>query len=109
MEKPNIQEKDQIIFLDEGKEYDGMVLDIYREYIWINVIELTTVFVVHPFNVHELKNGKKFFGVYERKRTYDQIISHDDHHHLSEHIFSKSKKRDLLISKVKLLRVISSK
>lgn len=69
-----LHESESVTFIRDGKKYSGVVLGCEKEHFWLLVFELKSVYVGHPDRIF-LDKGKRYFEVYDRSRTTDELFN----------------------------------
>jgi hypothetical protein len=68
-----LDEIEAVTFLYKGQEYDGQVLGCEKEYFWLLVSELNSVYVGHPDRVYTYL-GKRYFDAFDHHQTANQLF-----------------------------------
>ena len=100
-----LKEMDTVIFIKSGKEYSGQVLGCEKEYFWLLVSELKSLYVGHPDRVFEHQE-KKYFEVFDHYQSTDKIFNRSGE--AESYLFSYSKNPERIIRLLKTFRVIGA-
>lgn len=103
----NIRKGESITFTEiigKGHDYQGFVLGVERDYVWVIIPEIKDVFQFSPTNIF-VREGKNCFSIYDRRKSVNFVVNVAPGD-LDGRFFEYSKNEKVLIQLVKAYHLI---
>jgi len=100
-----LNEKETVVFLKGGNEYNGIVLGCERDCFWLLVSDLQSVYVGNISKVIEFEN-KKYFEIFDHCQATDKMFNRSGE--VESYLFCYSRNPESMIKLLKAYRLLGA-